>query len=89
VKPGKEKPHEDTGKRSPGRHCHSTLALAGIDLHSLGIYTVISLALLSFSVKMTVSSWARQAVHPVPGVRDLRRQHVGGAGLAPGESVIT
>ena len=43
---------------SPGRHCHSTLSLAVIDRHSLGIYTVILLPLLPFSVKMTVSPWA-------------------------------
>ena len=34
----------------PGRHGHSTLSLTGIDCHSLRIYTVILLPLLSFSV---------------------------------------
>jgi hypothetical protein len=38
---------------SHGRHGHSTLSLAAIDCHSLGIYTVILRSLLSFSVKMT------------------------------------
>jgi hypothetical protein len=28
---------------SPGRHCHSTLALAAIGCHSLGVYAVILL----------------------------------------------
>ena len=43
---------------SPGRHCHSTLALAVFACHSLGVYTLILLPLLSFSVKMIVSPWA-------------------------------
>jgi hypothetical protein len=47
------------GKMGPtthGRHCHSTLSLTAIDCHSLGIYTVILLPLLSVSIKMTVPS---------------------------------
>jgi hypothetical protein len=39
---------------SPGRFCHSTLSLAVIGRHSLGIYILILLPLLSFSAKMTV-----------------------------------
>jgi hypothetical protein len=39
---------------SPGRHYHSTLPLAVVDCHCVGIYTLILLPLLSFSVKMTV-----------------------------------
>jgi hypothetical protein len=49
------------GELSPGRHCHSTLSLAAIDCHSLGNHTVILLALLSFSAKMTVAHMARRA----------------------------
>jgi hypothetical protein len=42
--------------RRPGRrHRHSTLSLGAIDGYSLGIYAVLLLLLLSFSVKMTVS----------------------------------
>jgi hypothetical protein len=37
----------------------ATLSLTVTDCLSLGIYTVILLPLLSFSVKLTVSSWAR------------------------------
>jgi hypothetical protein len=40
---------------SLGRHCHSALPLTVIDCHSLGIYTVILLSLLSFSVEVTLS----------------------------------
>jgi hypothetical protein len=36
---------------SRGRRCHSTLSLTVIGCHSLGIYTVILLPLLSFSFK--------------------------------------
>jgi hypothetical protein len=36
-----------TGTTSPGRHCHSTLPLAVIDDHSLGICILILLSLLS------------------------------------------
>jgi hypothetical protein len=37
------------GGRSPGgRHCHCTLSLTVIDRHSLGIYTVTLLLLVSF-----------------------------------------
>jgi hypothetical protein len=43
---------------SPGRHCHSTLSLIVVGCHSLGIYTVVLLSLLSFSVKMTMSPLA-------------------------------
>ena len=43
-------PSEYGGERSPGRHCHSTLSLAAIGCHCLGIYTVILRSLLSFSV---------------------------------------
>ena len=46
-----------------GRPCHSTLSLTVTDCHSLGIYKVILLSLLSFSVEMTVSPLA--TVHPV------------------------
>jgi hypothetical protein len=41
--------------RSPWRHCHSTRSLTAIDCHSLGIYTVVLLPLLPFSVEMKVS----------------------------------
>jgi hypothetical protein len=40
---------------SPGRHCHSALSLTAVDCHSLGIYLLILLPLLSFSAEMTVS----------------------------------
>ena len=45
------------GRRSvpgaiPGRRCHSSLPLAAIDGHCLGIYTVILLPLLSLSAEM-------------------------------------
>ena len=40
---------------SPGRHCHSMLSLTVVDCHSLAIYTLLLLSLLSFAVKMTVS----------------------------------
>jgi hypothetical protein len=40
---------------SQGRRFHSTLSLAVIDCHSLGIYRLILLSLLSLSLKMTVS----------------------------------
>jgi hypothetical protein len=43
----------------PRRHCHSTLSLAATDSHSLAIYMLILLSLLSYSVKMTVSPMAR------------------------------
>ena len=42
------------GMLSHGRHCHSTRSLVVIGCHPFGIYTVILLSLLSFSVKMTV-----------------------------------
>jgi hypothetical protein len=44
--------------RSPGRHCHSILSLTVIDWHCLGMYTVVWLPLLSFSVEMAVSPLA-------------------------------
>jgi hypothetical protein len=47
------------GFTSHGRHCHSTLSMTVIHCHSLGIYILILLPLLSFSVKMTVSPVAR------------------------------
>ena len=47
-----------SGTASRGRHCRSTLPLAGIDCHSLGIYTVVLVPLLSVSATMTVSSRA-------------------------------
>jgi hypothetical protein len=43
-----------------GDTCHSTLSLAVIDCHSLGIYAVVLLSLRSFSVEMTASPRARQ-----------------------------
>ena len=39
------------GARSPGRHCHSALPLAGIGCHPFGICTVILRSLLSVSFK--------------------------------------
>ena len=57
---------------SPGRHCHSTRSLAVVECHSLGIYTLILLSLLSFSVKMTVSPWARQQQQARRGRERLR-----------------
>jgi hypothetical protein len=38
-----------SSRSSPGRHCHSTLALGAIDRHSLGIYTVILLTFLDIA----------------------------------------
>lgn len=38
-----------------GQHCHSTQSLAVIGCHPLGIYTVILLPSLPFSVELTVS----------------------------------
>jgi hypothetical protein len=43
------------GDASPGRHRHSTLSLTVIGYHSLGIYTVILLSMLSLSVGMAAS----------------------------------
>ena len=51
-----------TAQASLGRHCHSTLSLAVVDCHSLGIYEIVMLPLLSFSAKMTVSPRLAQAV---------------------------
>ena len=45
---------ELSGELSPGRHCYSTVSLAVIGCHCLGIYTVILLPLLLVSVEMTV-----------------------------------
>ena len=59
------------GDTSPGRHCHSTRPLTVISCHSLGISTVFSLALLSFSVHMTVSPVARRHAG---GVRSERAE---------------
>jgi hypothetical protein len=50
---------QEAGPPSPGRHCHSALPLTVIACHYLGIYTLILLSLLSFSVKMAVSPPAR------------------------------
>jgi hypothetical protein len=44
-----------SGTASHGRVCRSILPLAGIDRHSLGIYIVVLLPLLSVSAAMTVS----------------------------------
>jgi hypothetical protein len=41
---------------SPGRRCHSTMSLTVISCHSIGIYTVILLLLLSVSIKETMST---------------------------------
>jgi hypothetical protein len=43
----------------PGRHCHSTLSLTAIGCHCLGIYKIILLSLLSFSVKSRVAPGQR------------------------------
>jgi hypothetical protein len=52
---------------SPGAtSCHSILPSNAIDRHSLGIYTVVMLPLLSFSVKMTMSLPAIGARGDVP-----------------------
>jgi hypothetical protein len=59
--------------RSPGRHYHPTLSVVGIGSHSLGIYAVTLLSLLSFSAKMTVSS----------------RDYFGGAPLGAAEFHLT
>jgi hypothetical protein len=53
-----------TGLLGHGRHCHSTQSLAGIGCHSLGVYLLTLLSLLSFSVEMIVSPMARLAVPP-------------------------
>jgi hypothetical protein len=49
---------------SPGRHCHFTLSLTVIGCHSLAVYTVILLSLLSTSVKMTDSPMASSSRAP-------------------------
>jgi hypothetical protein len=73
------------GQGGRGRHCYSTLSLTVISWHSLGLYTVILLLLLSFYVEMTVSPWARPG-----GARDARqlrplppRKRATRAGAAP------
>ena len=45
---------------SHGRHCRSTRSLTATDCHSLGIFTVILLPMLSLAVKMTVPPWAME-----------------------------
>ena len=52
---------------SKGRHCRSTLSLAVLDGHSLGIYTVILVSLLSFSAEMKV---------PPKAISEGRLEHV-------------
>jgi hypothetical protein len=62
---------------SHGQHCHSTLPLTTIGCHSLGIYPVILLSLLSFSAKMTVSPRATAGSGHAAAARDR------GAGRQP------
>jgi hypothetical protein len=50
--------HDPGAMVSTGRHCRSTLSLTEIDCHSLGIYTVVLLPLLSFSSNITASPMA-------------------------------
>ena len=64
-----------TGACIPGRHCHSTLSMTVIGYHSVGICTVILLALLSFSVKMTVSPMARRVGVRGAGEREGAAAH--------------
>ena len=60
---------------SRGRRRHSTPPLAAIDWHSVGIYTVLLLPLLSFSVKMIVWPVARNVSEAaVTKVIKLREQ---------------
>ena len=59
---------------SPERQCQPTLPLAVIDCHCLEIYKVISLPLLSFSAKMTVSPRANACG---PGAPALHERLVG------------
>ena len=52
---------------SPARHCHTTLALAVIDCHSLGItHLLILLSLLPFSAQMAAPPGGWQCPPPVP-----------------------
>ena len=48
------------GSSSPGRVCHFALSLTVIDCLSLGVCIVTLLSLLSLSVQMTDSPWARR-----------------------------
>ena len=68
---------------SHGWHGHSTLPLSVIDCHSLGIYTLIVLSLLPFSVKMTMSPRITAPDHRVahrPRRPRLPQVSLGGAG---------
>jgi hypothetical protein len=66
---------------SQGRHYHSTLSLAAIACHSLGIFTLILLSLLPFSAEMTALMPSANAGHearPAPRARgDGRGRHQG------------
>jgi hypothetical protein len=60
----------------PGRRCHSTLPLTVVGCHwlsFLGIYTVILLSLLSFSVEMKISPAAGAAAHEEDRPREVGR----------------
>jgi hypothetical protein len=57
------------------RHCHSTLSLTVIGFHPLGIYIVILLSLLSFSVKMIASPRASATLQPDGVLRFLPCTH--------------
>jgi hypothetical protein len=56
----------------PGRYCHSTLSLAVIGCHSLGIYTAILRSLLSFSVRNDSVVPSKVCSAPRQGLRHLR-----------------
>ena len=62
------------GDTGPGWHWHSTLSLTVVGCHSLGLYTVILLSWLSFSVEITLSPLARQHERPLVLVADCRGQ---------------
>ena len=51
---------------SPGRVCHFTLSSTVIDYHSLEVYIVTLLSLLSLSVQMTDSPMATETTIRVP-----------------------
>ena len=51
---------DGSGEICLGRRRHSTLSVSVIASHCLGIHTVVLLSLLSFSTKMTGSTWARR-----------------------------